>query len=185
MFYKSPLIIMSNNISEKLFKELQDGCEFAYETIFKENISRVLYFTQGFVKSRAVAEELSQDVFLKLWNYREKLVAPEAVLPFLFTVARNGALDYIRKSNNHKKYLKEQVNLVNSYPDIEDELQAKQLHAYIAGVVSNMPSQRKRIFKMSRVEQLEVKEIAERLKISPKTVYAHLDAAIKDIKKEL
>lgn len=176
---------MSNNISRKLFKELQNGNESAYETIFKNNISRVLFFIEGFVKSRAIAEEIAQDAFLRLWNYRDRLVAPETVVPFLYTVAKNGSLDYIRKANSHRKYIREQLNTPRSSHSVVNELEAKQLKIRVKSIVDEMPQQRKRVFRMSRIDELEVKEIADKLDISPKTVYAHLDAAVKYLKDKL
>jgi RNA polymerase sigma-70 factor (ECF subfamily) len=102
---------------------------------------------------------------------------------YLFRMARNMVYDYYDHCLIEEKYIHQQSEK-NGYADfIEDELYAKELSLLIDMAVEKMPEQRKRIFIMSRKEELSNEEIAKQLKISKRTVENHLTQALRDLRK--
>lgn len=145
---------------------------------------KVKYFIFGFVKSSAIAEELSQDVFMKIWENFDKIIFIEYRDAYIYRIARNIALDHITQRNKEKEsygnYLKLSEN--NS---IEEEIDAKELQLLIELTVNSMPPQRKKVYKLSRIEGISNDNIAKKLNISKKTVENHLNIALNKIRKTI
>lgn len=171
---------------QKTFLEFQKGSHEAFETIFDQYANRVHAFIRKFVRTDSVAEELMQDTFLQLWRYKERIVSADKIPNFLFRVGKNAALDALAKERSRANYERERRETITTpIYNQADELEANQLSEQIEVIVSNMPEQRQRIFRYSRFREFEVNEIAEKLNISPKTVYAHIYSAIDDLEREL
>jgi RNA polymerase sigma-70 factor (ECF subfamily) len=141
---------------------------------------KVKCFITRFIKSSAIAEDLTQDVFAKIWENFDKITRIEYRDAYIYRIARNTALDYIGQ-----KY-KEEKLISNFKPEenysIEEELEAKELELLIELTISGMPSQRRTVYEMSRIKGLTNDEIAKNLNISKKTVENHLTLALKRIK---
>ena len=105
---------------------------------------------------------------------------------FLFRIARNAVFRYIERSLLFKNYQSRQLSDDNSdLYEIESELNAKELELIIAIAVERMPSQRRKIYQMSREQGLSNENIARELNISKRTVENHLTQALADIRKIL
>ena len=105
---------------------------------------------------------------------------------YLFRIARNAVFRYIERSLLFKNYQSRQLSDDNSdLYEIESELNAKELELIIAIAVERMPSQRRKIYQMSREQGLSNENIARELNISKRTVENHLTQALADIRKIL
>lgn len=167
-----------------LVHNLSKGNLLAFNTLYKEYSGRLYRFALGYLKSKEEAEELVQEVFTKIWEKRSDLKKELSFKSFLFTIAFN----IIRKHFRTKAYLSEYLKIGIS-DDIDMQTSQKitydSLYQYISELVNQLPKRRKEIFIKSRFEGHSVKEIADELKISHKTVENQLTDALKFIRTNL
>jgi RNA polymerase sigma-70 factor (ECF subfamily) len=167
-----------------LVQNLSKGNLLAFNTLYNEYSNRLYRFALGYLKSEAEAEELVQEVFTKIWEKRADLKKELSFKSFLFTIAFN----IIRKHFRTKAHLFEYFKTgVISEPDMQtsQKITYDSLYQYITELVNQLPERRKEIFIKSRYEGLSIKEIAEKLKISHKTVENQLTDALKFIRTNL
>jgi RNA polymerase sigma-70 factor (ECF subfamily) len=167
-----------------LVHNLSKGNLLAFNTLYKEYSGRLYRFALGYLKSEAEAEELVQEVFTKIWEKRADLKKELSFKSFLFTIAFN----IIRKHFRTKAYLSEYFK-TGIISDLDMQTSQKitydSLYQYITELVNQLPARRKEIFIKSRFEGLSINEIAEKLKISHKTVENQLTDALKFIRTNL
>ena len=167
-----------------LVHNLSKGNLLAFNTLYKAYSGRLYRFALGYLKSEAEAEELVQEVFTLIWEKHQTLKEELSFKSFLFTIAFN----IIRKHFRTKAYLSEYFKTVIG---ADQDMQTSQkitydsLYKYITELVNQLPNRRKEIFIKSRFEGLNIKEIAEKLKISHKTVENQLTDALKFIRIKL
>ena len=168
----------------QLVHNLSKGNLLAFNTLYKEYSGRLYRFALGYLKSEEEAEELVQEVFTKIWEKRANLKEELSFKSFLFTIAFN----IIRKHFRTKVYLFEYFKTGKS-DDFDIQTSQKitydSLYQYISELVNRLPNRRKEIFIKSRFEGHSVKEIAEELQISHKTVENQLTTALKFIRTNL
>lgn len=167
-----------------LVRNLSKGNLLAFNTLYKEYSGRLYRFALGYLKSEAETEELVQEVFTIIWEKRSDLKEELSFKSFLFTIAFN----IIRKHFRTKVYLSEYFKKRTS-DDLDIQTSQKitydSLYQYINELVNQLPERRKEIFIKSRLEDLSIKEISEKLKISHKTVENQLTKALKFIRTNL
>lgn len=159
----------------------------AFESLFLHYFPRVKGFISGILQNEEEAEDISQDIFVSLWQNREKLTEIENLNAYLYRIAKNTVLRHIERFLLFRDYQQLQTNNASfsstDNDSIEEELYAKELEYLIAVAVEKMPPQRKLIYRMSRIEGISNDEIAKRLSISKRTVENHLTQALADIRK--
>lgn len=162
------------------------GNEQAFESLFLHYFPRIKGFISGILQNEEEAEDISQDIFVSMWQNRERLANIENLNAYLFRIAKNTVFRHIERSLLFKDYQQqtEHTAFISGKNDsIEEELYAKELEFLISVAVEKMPPQRKQIYRMSRVDGLSNDEIATRLSISKRTVENHLTLALADIRK--
>lgn len=175
---------MNQPLEKKYIIALSKGDSHAFETVFMHFFPKVKFFICGLLKNETEAEDLSQDVFVKIWTKRESLGNISNFNAYVYRMARNVVYDYLDKEFLHEYIQAEQaVNISDNEADITEILYAEELEALVQIAVRQMPPQRKTIYEMSRKEGLTNEEISQRLSISKRTVEAHLLAALADIRK--
>jgi RNA polymerase sigma-70 factor (ECF subfamily) len=135
------------------------------------------------IRNEALAEEIAHEIFIKVWNNREKLgevVQPEA---YMLTVASRHTLDHIRRRITEVRMLQRlSAGRVEGHNDTEEELLLRDRTALLAQAVEQLPPQQKAVYRMSRMEGLNYEEIGQRLQISSNTVRNHLVKALQSIR---
>lgn len=163
-------------------KALQQGDEKAFEKIYLKYYKRTLFFLTGLVKSEEDAEELAQEVFIKLWTGRGSIDPEKSINNFMYTIARNTAFNFLKHKLIEINYIHES-DAETVTETSEEILFAKEIALLIEMTVDRMPAQRQRIYKMSRNEGLNNDEIARKLQISKKTVENQLSLALGELKR--
>lgn len=162
---------------------LHQGDQKAFEKIFLIYFDKIKYFLNGFLKSESEAEELAQDIFVKLWINRQSIDALKPFDTYLYTIARNTALNYLKHKVVEEKF-KSSYSALNT--DLEcgaDEiLFAKEINLLVEMALCKMPVQRRRIYQMSRHDGCSNEGIALQLGLSKRTVENQLSLAIKELK---
>ena len=167
-----------------LVRNLSRGNLLAFNTLYKEYSGRLYRFAVGYLKSETEAEELVQEVFTIIWEKRADLKEELSFKSFLFTIAFNIIRKHFRTKSYFAEYFKSELN-----PDLDMQTTHKitynSLHQYITELVNKLPERRKEIFIKSRFQGLTIKEIAEEMKISHKTVENQLTDALKFLRTNL
>ena len=165
---------------------LRSGDLKSFDTIYHRFNKKLYSFSFSFLKDHEQADEMVQDVFVSLWEKREQ-INPE--LPFenyLITICYNSIRKFFRRRKIENKvmdYLSK--NVPESITETGNTVIYNELMELVERTVNNMPPKQKTVYKLSRQEGIEIKEIAERLNISSRTVETHLTNALKIIRMEL
>lgn len=165
---------------------LKQGDEKAFEVVYWKYSAWVFNFIQSLLYDKSLAEDLTQTVFLKIWEKRTNIDPELGFDSYLFAIARN--LVYKETENRLQS---EQVSITLKDRSIETEslmeenIDADSLREYIDTLIEQLPPSRKDIFYLSRRHHLSNKEIAARLSISEKTVETQLYRALRFIKQKL
>ena len=173
---------MTEHEELKLFKLIAEGNERAFSEVFHEYNSRLFMVVLKITKSESEAEEIIQNVFLKLWLNRHKLHEIENPGAWLYKVASNLALSFLRSKATqlrHEKVL--QCRQLNPQDDIQLQLEAKEIKNLVSTAIEGLPPGRREVYILSRHEGLNRMEIASRLGITESTVKNQLGSALKFI----
>ena len=162
-----------------LLARIAAGDNEAFKTLFEIFYPKVKVFLVKFLKDEVAAEDISQDIFVKIWAYRETLPDIKSFNTYIYRMTRNAALNHIR--GNRRQIDVSGVSILDD-KDIEAEYYTKEKELLISLTVEQMPPQRQRIFKMSREQGLSNEEIAIRLGISRKTVENNVSLALKELR---
>lgn len=165
----------------QIVRSLSKGNILAFNTLFREYSGRLYRFAYGYLKSEELSEELVQEVFTRIWENRKSLKSEYSFKSYLFTIAFNIIKKHFRRTVCTSEYFKKRV--VKDF-DLEtiEKINYDSLYQYVSKLASQLPARRKEIFIKSRFEGLSIKEIAEELKISHKTVENQLTDALKFIR---
>ena len=171
----------------ELVRRIRAGDERALEMVFKAHYAGMASFVQRFVRSSDLAEELVQDVFLKLWSKREQLAEIETFRTYLFRAARNTALNYLRRAKLERRWQEEEG--ANDDPPTtfaaDDETVEQELASAVKEAINRLPPRCREIFLLSRDGGLTYAEIARSLEISVKTVETQMGRALKSLRASL
>lgn len=154
----------------------------AFECLFHRYYPMVLNFVKGLVKNSAVAEDIAQNTFVKLWLNRFSLQQGQSVKNYLCVLSRNESINFLRsgKARNIPMSLHNDSCVHN--PNIEDWMSFVETSSIIRANIEALPPQRKAIFMMSRYEHMSNMEIAVKLNLSVRTVEKHIELALKDLR---
>jgi len=155
----------------------------AFETIFKTHHAHCLAFAAQYTGSRYEAEEVVQQVFLRLWEKRETIDIAGAVRSYLFAAIRNTAISNWRKETVRQE--KEQVAGDLHAAGGQVQSPAWELERMYQRALEVLPDRCREVFILSRQQQLKYAEIAEVMNISVKTVENQMGKALKIMHKEL
>ena len=154
----------------------------AYRQLFDLLYERLFWFSYSFVKSREAAEEIVSDVFIKLWNIRDRLSDIDNLAVFLYTIAKNFSLNYITKNYKYPQVSLDELQLeIVSSVNPEDLYISTEMVNKINDTIRRLPSQCRLIFQMVREDGLKQKEVAAILHLSEITVRNQLTIAAKKI----
>lgn len=171
-------------IDETTIEALQQGSHKAFEEVFLAYFDKVKHLLIGLLRSENDAEELAQDIFVRLWMNHISIDPNKAFNTYLYTTTRNAALNYLKHKLVEENYKNSFSSLDEEEADSSDEiLFAKEISLLVEMAVSRMPVQRKKIYQMSREKGISNNEIAEELGISKKTVENQLSLALQEIKR--
>ena len=125
-----------------------------------------------------IAEELVQDVFVRLWERPDKLQQATSIKAYLYRAVINSSLNHLTRQKTIKKHHQDiSADLTDAY--LENVHEEQELKIWIYKEIERLPEQCKKVFKLNRFDGLKYKEIAQQLNISEKTVENHIIHALK------
>ncbi|MGV8880475.1 MAG: RNA polymerase sigma-70 factor [Sphingobacteriaceae bacterium] len=174
--------------NEALVAKLIDGDKQAFEWLFNCYYAKLAFFANRFLNDINIAEEITGEMFFKLWEKHEQLVITSSVSAFLYTMTKNKCLNYLKHQkieNLYLNYLQKNNLLETCAADTEKCYNDKELALQIKAAVERLPEKCRQVFMMSRYEDLKYRDIAVRLDISSKTVERHMGIALERLRKIL
>jgi len=169
---------------ETIWKLIQHKDIGTFERYYKEHYKSFFLMACKYVKDSAQAEEIVNDVFLKLWEDGHSMRIESSLKSYIYKAIINRSINAFHKNKRESGL---QVDL-NSIPDETYELrliEENELKIKLYTAIDELPDQCKKVFEMSRFEELKQQEIADKLGISIKTVKNHITIALKQLSKSL
>lgn len=168
----------------------------SFEELFRSYYPQMKRYTLHFIQNEEEANDLVQDVFLKLWDKRDTINDKQKEVAFMFTLLRNKCLNSLKKKVIEGKYMQRQAYVEterlyhlsfdqsNEFESMKDKLSVE-----FDTLINEMPDKCGQAFRLKWLEGLKIKEIAEQMNISTTMVDKHLakglDIARRKFKSEL
>ena len=159
----------------------------AFDAIYEKYCRRLFGFIIRYVKQEFDAEEIVQEVFIKIWENRKKIDVFSSFESYLFTISYNSAISLLRKRVHEKKYLEhlKNIQVEDTFSELTDEIFFRELNSKLQSLLNELTPRQKEIFLLSREEGLTHDEIAKKLGISVNTVKNHLVSVLKFLKSNI
>lgn len=171
------------NIQELVHLIQFNDDEVAFNQLYRLQVNELYQFAYSFLGDKEPAEEIVNDVFLKIWLNRSSLDNIRNMQVYMYVTVKNACLNHLRGASSRQ--LKE-LNIAESYyfhlsVDPAQLLISKELQSEILTAIDNLPPRCRLIFKMVKQDGLSCKEVAAILNLSHKTVFAQLVIALKKL----
>ena len=175
--------IQSLHNEKALLSQIKQGDENAFRIVFDHYRDAIYSFALKVVQHEVIAEEIVQDVFVKIWTNRNGLSAIRNFADFLFIITRNHTLNSLRRLAKEKKLT---IAATNEFSieaiSAEAAILQRDYDRVLQQAIDRLPPQQKLVFTLSRLHGLSREEIAAQLNISAGTVKAHMKQAIRSIR---
>ena len=174
-------------LEQELLKKVKDSDKDAFHQLFSNFYDTLFRFVVYKVKDSDLAEDISQETFLRVWKKRADLVPERSFFSFIARISTNLCYDHFRHSAVRKRHEDQIPNYGKSHFDDPEKMnQAKMIEEEIQKIVNEkLPDKCKSIFILSRIENRTNREIAEMLELSIRTVENQIYRALKILKKNL
>jgi RNA polymerase sigma-70 factor (ECF subfamily) len=173
--------LLLSRLQQQIGKDNQKAFRDLYCLFF----TRLFNFAILHVHKKEIAEELVNDVMVKVWNKRQTITDIQNFETYLFVAIRNHSLNYLSTYSNYHIAIEPEgthAKVIN-LNDPQKELEWKEISFQLDKTISNLPDQCRTVFKLIREEGLKYKQVAEILNISPRTVETQLFRAVKKLDK--
>lgn len=160
----------------ELLAQVSQGDEKAFRYLFDSYYEKLYHYIFGIIKSKQVAEELVMDVFLKIWMGRDIIPQIHNFSAFLFRVAHNKSIDFLRAVARDPKFhdlLWENIQMANNTA-ADSPMLVKEYEDKLREAISLLPPQRKRVYQLSREQDMTHDQIASQLNLSKNTINNHI-----------
>lgn len=168
--------------SESFLSLLKKGETNAFKIIFDTYYKRLYTYSLNYVEDRYAAEEIVENVLLKLWQKRHKLDKIKDLKSYLYAMTRNAALDYLKKE---KKFVRLDVKKHDSITLKDSFIIEEETYAILFQALETLPTKCRKVFELSCLDGIKYKDIAEDLQISINTVKSQRARAIELLKSYL
>ncbi len=180
-------------LEQELIRSIKKGNQKSFELIFKSYYERLCRYANTFIRQKETSEDIVKDVFLKMWEKRENSQITSSLSGYLFKSVHHACLNYITREKDRNKLISENeihiLNLRMNHPVSKDyplaNLIVQELEEKIKVEIEKLPKQCQEIFKLSRINDLSHKQIAEQLGISQNTVKVQIYRALLKLKDAL
>ena len=165
---------------QKLRKGLREGSKEVFEEIYRQYYSPLCFYCMRYVGDIEEAKEIIQGLFLKIWIMRNELNINTNVKSYLYRAVQNSALNHLQQQKAKQKYIIDKAHFPKQMSENGQlNLEEEELKKLIKSAVLKLPDKRRKIFELSRYENMKYIQIAEHLKISVKTVEAQMSKSLK------
>ncbi|CAM3548236.1 RNA polymerase sigma factor [Sphingobacterium prati] len=173
--------ILKNEIAEILLR-ISNGDEQAYRIVFDAYKTSIYSTIFNLSDDEFIAEEVLQDTFIRLWNYRSKLVEVDNFDAWIYKVAKNVFLTKIKKMSPSQEPFDLILHDMFATPLSYDDIEYRELEAAFEQAVQNLSPKQRITYQLIKIEGLSRKEVAKILEVSAETVKWNLNESVKKIR---
>lgn len=173
--------IPKDEIAEILLR-VSNGDEQAYRTIFEAYKTSIYSTIFNLSDDEFMAEEVLQDTFIRLWNYRRKLVEVDNFDAWIYRVAKNVFLTKIKKMNPSQEPLDLILHDIFATPKTYNDIEYQELETAFEQALQRLSPKQRITYQLVKIEGLSRKEVAKILEVSAETVKWNLDESVKKIR---
>jgi RNA polymerase sigma-70 factor (ECF subfamily) len=166
---------------ELLVRLLLVGDEGAFEEIYRRYFSKLLRTAQFKIQSKQIAEELLQDLFISLWEKRNKIII-DNLEAYLNTSLKYLIINHIRRQILQDRFMEYAANKPELSATVDESIAFNELSVAIEKSIEKLPEKTRQIFTLNRLEYKSVKEISELLSIPERTVEYHITQGLKTLR---
>jgi len=179
--------VKSSKTNRELLLLLRNGDHVAFYNIYERYCKKLYSFVLRYIKQKSDAEEIVQEVFVKIWEARNRIDVYSSFDSFLFTIAYNSTMSVFRRRITEQKYVEylKSLQQVENSPDFTDDIHFREINEKVQKLLNNLTPRQKEIYLLSRMEGLTHEEIAEKLGISALTVKKHIANTLSFLKSHI
>jgi RNA polymerase sigma-70 factor, ECF subfamily len=182
-----------HQLEESILIQIRNGDEKAFETLFRSYFNQLLQYAREILKDHCAAEEIAEEIFLHLWENREKITIESSIRAYLFRSAYNKCINHLRHQKVQDRYklfflhhvTSEAYSSEYSFDYPLSGLINKEIENLVEKSIQKLPQQCREIFRLSRIEEMRNQKIAEQLGLSVSTVKTQISRALIKIRKDL
>jgi RNA polymerase sigma-70 factor, ECF subfamily len=182
-----------NKRDQRIIKGIRKGNLPDFKSLYDTYYRRMVLYSLSYIENKEIAEDIVQDVFLKLWEKRKDAFIVSSVDSYLFRAVHNACIQYFRHNkvteryeNQHKLKLKEIDILYHSWNQNENTpADFNEIKRISERTLYALPEKTREIFSLSRQDQLTNKEISQKILVDIKTVEYHIGKALKAFRENL
>lgn len=168
------------NREKELLEQLIAGDESGFVGLYELYNAVIFKFILKYVSSMPLAEDLTQEVFIKIWENRLALATVKSFKAYLFVVARNHTLNTMKVIFRSEMATAEVIGaFVDMRNDTEEQLLHKEYLSFLAKILNALPERTREIFKLCRNQEKTYDEVAKSLNISRNAVKNHMVHSMK------
>ena len=157
-----------------------------FEAVFKEYFNPLVNFVNKYLNNLDSSREIVQMTFVKIWKNKENIEVKTSVKAYLYQIAKNSMIDYIRSNKNNASNIELNIKQIEEYADdVSTDLDPYLVKQAIEKALASLKPKSREIFVMNKFEGLNYEEIAEYLKISKRSVEDNISKVVKHLKEEL
>ena len=171
-----------NSTDKELIESIASGSPDAFRILFNRHWKSLYAFVFRLTRYEDHSKDILQDVFMYIWNNREKLYTSESFLPYLHTVAKNSVMSSYRKDKVRIEGAEKLLSSIQAPANSDDNLLFKDVQIAVDTELSRMPFNMQRCFKLSRYEDKSIRDIAAELKLSEQTVKNNISEALRRLR---
>lgn len=159
----------------------------AFDQVYELYSHKLFSFIFKILKNEAEVEDIVQEVFVRIWESRDKLEDYKLLNSYIFTIAYNSSIDLIRKRINNNKYLEHLKNSasINFTPNIISQIEFNEINNQVEKLIASLPHRQKQVYLLHREDGLSYPEIAEKMGISKNTVENHMVKALRYLRQNM
>lgn len=163
-----------------LLSGIREGNEEAFSLFYEQHWNVIHRFVMKYLKCPDLSNDVTQDIFIRIWEGRADIPEISSLKSYLFIVARNAAFNVLKKASVQEN-LKEKIVLaaVASRNTTEDDLLSLEYLAHLKRAVETLPAQTQKVFSLCREEEKSYQEVSQMLGISKDAVKKHMVRSMK------
>ncbi|MFD1258340.1 RNA polymerase sigma factor [Mucilaginibacter terrae] len=174
-----------NRTDRELIGLISTGSQDAFQVLFNRHWKPLYAFVFRLTRDEDHSKDILQDVFMYIWNNREKLYTNESFLPYLHTIAKSSVMSNFRKNKVRLEGVDTLLNDIQTPANSDDKLLLNEVQVAVDTELSKMPTNMRQCFKLSRYEDKSIKEIAAELKLSEQTVKNNISVALQRLRQSV
>ena len=166
-----------------LLSSIRNGDKDAFEEIYTSFHERVYFFARGFTKDEVAAEEITQEVFIKVWETRERLDPHLSFRSYLYSITKNHALNQLKRLSCENRFKQQWITGFRDYSNsTENHVEYLDSQKIIHQGMAMLPPRRQLIFRMNKMEGIKYDQIAATMNVSRNTIKSQLGKASRFMK---